>query len=93
MKCLSDRPMFVKRISHLVWNLLYSCFQNIRFFASFANFQDLVFDIGGIISPLSITFEGLFTIQFNRNNEEKKIGVKPLSPINGLKVMAITTER
>ena len=31
-----------------------------------------VFDIDGIISPLYITFEGLFTIHFNRNNEEKK---------------------
>ena len=32
----------------------------------------MVVDIDGIISPLSITFEGWFTINFNRNKEEKK---------------------
>ena len=68
-------------------------FPKLRFFTSFANFQNLVFDIDGVIAPLSITFEGQLTIHFNRNYEEKKKRVKFFSAIKGLKVMARTMER
>ena len=38
----------------------------------FTNFQILVFDIDGVMAPLSFTFEGRFTIHFNRNYVQKK---------------------
>ena len=63
-------------------------FQKNKIFISFANFQNLVFDIDGVIASLSITFKGRFTIHFNCNSEEKKKGVKLFSGINGLKLMA-----
>ena len=37
-------------------------FPKLRLFTFFTNFQNLVFDIDGVVAPLSITFEGQFTI-------------------------------
>ena len=47
-------------------------FQTKILLTSFANFQNLVFDIVGVIAELSSTFEGWFTIHFNGNYVEKK---------------------
>ena len=44
----------------------------VKFFTSFANFQNLVSHIDSVIAPVSFTFEGRFTIHFNRNYVEKK---------------------